>query len=42
MVTGSEAVTKNDITALGIPGAATNDSALSTAEIDTAVSQATA
>ena len=42
MVTGSEAVTKNDITALGIPGAATNDSALSTAEIDTAVAQATA
>ena len=42
MVTGSEAVTKNDITALGIPGAATNDSALSMAEIDAAVSQATA
>jgi hypothetical protein len=42
MVTGSEAVTKNDITALGIPGAATNDSALSTAEIDAAVAQATA
>ena len=42
MVTGSVAVTKNDITALGIPGAATNDSALSTAEIDAAVAQATA
>lgn len=45
MVTGSEAVTKNDITALGIPGsipAATNDSPLSNSEIDAAVSQATA
>lgn len=45
MVTGSEAVTKNDITALGIPGsipAATNDSPLSNSEIDTAVAQATA
>ena len=45
MVTGSEAVTKNDITALGIPGsipAATNDSALSNSDIDTAVAQATA
>ena len=45
MVTGSEAVTKNDITALGIPGsipASTNDSPLSNSEIDTAVAQATA
>lgn len=45
MVTGSSAVTKEDITALGIPGsipAATNDSPLSNSEIDTAVAQATA
>ena len=45
MVTGSAAVTKDDITALGIPGsipAATNDSALSNSDIDTAVAQATA
>ena len=45
MVTGSAAVTKEDITALGIPGsipAATNDSPLSNSEIDTAVAQATA
>lgn len=45
MVTGSAAVTKDDITALGIPGsipAATNDSPLSNSEIDTAVAQATA
>ena len=45
MVIGSAAVTKDDITALGIPGsipAATNDSALSNSDIDTAVAQATA
>lgn len=45
MVTGSSAVTKEDITALGIPGsipAATNDSPLSNSDIDAAVSQATA
>lgn len=45
MVTGSAAVTKDDITALGIPGsipAATNDSVLSNSDIDTAVAQATA